>query len=299
MRKAFSSVASVLCALAVAAAAAGCGDDSTDTASADQHDADLGYAAYQEAGKLFDCSTAYDDLDKAQINNDVAGEHEAAKQYRELIVDWDKKISEIRFPPDSRDEQERLHQNNLAEIDALADIAAAVRPADAREMVWRAFVLEDKSYLAADDLVASLGHPRPQARLAADRLILAHAEADLAALPVQGLFDAALDAHDLTAATAANQIEIRADQQYLDSIGTIDFPAKVTAQVQALKQAIQTGIDFDRQQVAVPTTADVVRAPAGGTPAVQQADQLRAEIIATLGGMETAPSKPDCPKATG
>lgn len=286
----------VACAGALALLTGGCNSDS-DTTKPNQSQADTAYKEYKAAGTVFDCTTAYGDLDAAHIANDIPGQHAAADAYRDILARWDERVQAISFPEQARDAAQRLHEITIVELDDLDDMAAATTPEDATRLVWRVFVDDWKSLVASDELAASLGHNPSKARLAGDELGLARSENNRVNAEIAPLFDAAVRNGSLPAAIAANKIDERALRKYLAAIDSIDFPSEVADKVAELKKNVQAAIEFDQQQVAVASTADIVLAPREGGPTAKAEAQTHDEIQTALSDMDPAPPSPDCEKS--
>lgn len=286
-------------AFVVASAAAlvlltgGCSSDS-DTAKSSQSEAAAAYNEYKAAGTLFDCTTAFGDLDAAHIANDVPGQHAAARAYRDILARWNERVQAISFPEQARDAAQKLHEITLLELDDLDDIAAATTPEDATRLVWRIFVDDWKSFVASDELAASLGHTPSKARFSADKLGVARSENNRVNAEIAPLFNAAVRNGSLPAAIAANKIDERALRTYLAAIDSIDFPTEVADKVAQLKKDVQAAIEFDQQQVAVATTADIVLAPPEGGPTAKAEFQTFQDIQAALTDMDPAQPSPNC-----
>lgn len=257
--------------------------------------ADAAYVAVKNAGSVFDCSTAFDDLDAAHVANDVAGQQAAALKYRELLAKWDGIVSTISFPEQSKDEAEKVLQANDEELAALDAMASAKTPDEARVVVWRIFVDDWNGLVLLDDLKASLDQTPSPAQRAGHQLALARSRSASVDAEQGPKFAAAVASGDLAAAKAANDTDIKALQTYLDQIGAIDFPADVKAQVDRLKQDVQAEIAYDQKQVAVANTAEIVLAPPGGSTEALAEAQAHEELQKALADMNTADPAPNCP----
>jgi hypothetical protein len=86
-------------------------------------------------------------------------------------------------------------------------------------------------------------------------------------------FEAALSRNDLNGAKAANAIEQAAAQRFIDRLDAIDWPAQFEGQVNILRDNLRKVIEFDRRQVDVATTAQIVFPEEGASlvPAVDDA----------------------------
>jgi hypothetical protein len=123
-----------------------------------------------------------------------------------------------------------------------------------------------------DRLRAALGHPESTFGYAADLLESADATFYKEVLPLQVKFEAAIAAADIAGAKAANALEIEALQRYIDKLGAVDWPpGSFEGQANALRDHLRGQIEFDRRQTDVATTAQIVRAPQGGTPEMNEA----------------------------
>ena len=284
-----------------AATLAGCGTKDDEASSdPDTSDSEADYTALREAAKVFDCTSAFGDLDAAHIANDVAGQRAAAAEYRKIIAAWDEKVRAIDFPDGSREAAERLYRTNTDELNSLDDMAAATDANEATIVVWEIFVADWENTVANDELQASLGHPSAPALVAAHQLGLARSKSASASAEAGQPFRDALASGDLDAAIAANEIEIGGLETYLDEIDAIEFPDSVDSQVEQLKKDVQAQIDYDHQQVAVATTADIVESPSDGSAEAKTEAQTHEELQNTLNDM-APPSGPDpvCPSETG
>jgi hypothetical protein len=75
-----------------------------------------------------------------------------------------------------------------------------------------------------------------------------------------------VDSHlDLDGAKAANAIKQDAEQRFIDGLDTIDWPAQFEGQVNVVRDNLRKVIEFDRRQVNVATTAQIVDGAEGAT----------------------------------
>ena len=264
----------------------------------DSKTADAAYTAVKAAGSVFDCSTAFDDLDAAHIANDVAGQQAAALEYRELLAKWDGMVAAISFPSDSKDEAQKVQSGNADELASLDAMASAKTADEARVVVWKVFVDDWNGLVLLDDLYSSLGHAPSQARRAGHQLGLARSRSASVDAEFGPKFSAAVASGDLAAAKAANETDITALQTYLDQIGVIDFPADVKTQVEQLKKDVQAEIAYDRKQVDVASAADIVLAPPGGSAEATGEAKTHEDLQKALSDMDSSPPGPDCPATT-
>ena len=125
----------------------------------------------------------------------------------------------------------------------------------------------------ADRLSAALGHPEPQAGIAFTQLEVAYHTFYKDKAPGYDMFEAALSRNDLNGAKAANAIEQDAAQRFIDRLDAIDWPAQFEGQVNVLRDNLRKLIEFDRRQVDVATTAQIVPPEEGASllPAVDDA----------------------------
>jgi hypothetical protein len=85
-----------------------------------------------------------------------------------------------------------------------------------------------------------------------------------------------------TTRSSANEIENDALQRYSDMLGTISWPAGTfEGQANTLRKHLLGLIDFDRHQVDVATTAQIVQSPEGGTPDWVAARQVQLAVDTT------------------
>lgn len=260
----------------------------------DSKTADAAYTAVTDAGSVFDCSTAFEDLDAAHIANDVAGQQAAALAYRGLLAKWDGIVSAISFPEQSKDEADKVHQGNVDELANLDAMASANTPDEARIVVWKIFVDDWNGLVLLDELNSSLGHTPSQARRAGHQLALARSRSASVDAEVGPKFTAAIASGDLAAAKAANETGIKALQTYLDQIGAIDFPGEVKTQVEQLKKDVQAEIAYDQKQTAVATAAEIVLAPPGGSAEATGEAKTHEDLQNALSDMDTSTPGPDC-----
>jgi hypothetical protein len=131
-------------------------------------------------------------------------------------------------------------------------------------------------------LIAALGHPEPQAGIAFNQVEVAYHTFYKDRAPMGDMFEAALSRNDLNGAKAANAIEQDAAQRFIDRLDTIDWPAQFEGQVNVLRDKLRWVIEFDRRQVDVATTAQIVPPEEGASllPAVDDAvDSLQNRLL--------------------
>jgi hypothetical protein len=181
----------------------------------------------------------------------------------------------------------------LAGLNALADVDG--KDADRINIVRTQVEVDDSSVtVEGDRFRAALGHPLPQGLVVADQLEMAERTYWRDVAPVSAKWNAALAATDLNGAKAANAIDEEATQRYIDKLGTIDWPpGTFEGQANTLREHLRGLIEFDRNQVDVATTAQIVQAPEGGLPAMNAAVEAKDALWLVLvrSGHSAEPSK--------
>jgi hypothetical protein len=298
MQSAFCKFWISVVGIAVVTSVAGCGGNDTPGApsassvaapspSSPSVDVDAAFAQFLKAEELFWCSNAYSDIGAMADAGDVDTMKLRVHEYRGVMTTWDDKLGRIAVPPAAQPIVDKLHELNATEI---ADLDALVRvdENDKKEMDrLRGLVYFDDALVGveADRLSAALGHPEPQGRIASDQLEVAYRTFYQDIAPVGDMFEAALSRNDLDGAKAANAIEEDAAQRYIDRLDAIDWPAQFQplptfryGYVNLLRDNLRGLIEFDRRQVDVATTAQVVRAPDEGIPEVIALDAAKTSL---------------------
>lgn len=248
----------------------GCGSNSASppATATDTQAAQGVYQQLKDAGKVFDCSTAYDVItgDTGKADFDVPALRDAAGAYRDLNVKYADLLDKISFPPAAQPIADEYRNAVSAEIHDLDLLTAISAPKNSFAFIDKFSYNEAVLYEAYDRLKESLGHPMSQALRAMDLFEVARQTAQKDTQSISMLFDEAITHSDLQAAKATNRIEEESLQRYIDTMGTIDFPDSFDARVDDLKTKIRASIDFDKRQVDVASTAQIVKAPAEGSP---------------------------------
>jgi hypothetical protein len=207
-----------------------------------------------------------------------------AREYHGVVATFNVKLGEIAFPVAAQPvvaEMRELTASESAGLKELADID--VKDTDRIGTVRSRVEANDASVtLRGDELRAALGHPEPQAFVAADGLEAAYRAFYNEIAPVSQQFESALAHNDLNGAKAANAIEEHATQRYLDRLGTIDWPMGYEDEVNTLRSHLREMIDFDHKQVDVASTAQIVKAPEDGLPAAVAADEAEVALYYKL-----------------
>jgi hypothetical protein len=241
----------------------------------------VAFTQYDTAAKPFECGSAFSAMIDAVEKPDYGAVKDSAKAYREVLATWDAQLGTIAFPVAVKPIIDGLRQHTAAELAALDELAKIdIKDTERMTLVERHVEAVDAAVEVDGDAVrAALGHPVPQAGVAADQLMLADQTFYQTDADVSAKWKAAIAAHDLNGAKAANALEEDAAQAYIDRLGTIDWPPSVRTptpwtppsgfdrQVTALRDNLHGIIDFDRHQVDVATTAQIVE----GTPELSKA----------------------------
>ena len=271
MRRCHCNIRTFLLAIAIAVAmgVAGCGAASAPAPGTSKPptppvDPAVAFTQYEKAATPWECSRAFAAMIDAARKPDHAAVKDHSGAQRDIVATWDTELGAIAFPTAEQPIIDRMRQHNTAELSTLAELVGVdVKDAervDALEL--QVELVEALLSVEGDGLRAALGHPVPPAGVAADQLQVADLRFYQSTVDASAKWKSALAANDLNAAKAANVIEEDAAQVYLDRLGTIDWPPGFDDQVNALRNRLHERIDFDRRQVDVATTAQIVQ----GTP---------------------------------
>jgi hypothetical protein len=279
--------ASMLVVLGVTATVVlGCGTNpaSPPATPTDTQAAQGAYQQLKDAGKVFDCSTAYDVImgDTGKAEFDVPALRDAAGAYRDINVKYADLLGKISFPPTAQPIADEYHRAVSTETNDLDWLTAVSAPKNSFAFIDRWLYDEAVVYEAYDRLKESLGHPMSQALRAMDLFEVARQTAQKDNQTISMLFEDAIAHSDLQAAKAVNRIEENSLQRYIDTLGTIDFPDSFDARVDDLKTKIRASIDFDKRQVDVASAAEIVEAPAEGSPESQAKAKAETELFDEL-----------------
>jgi hypothetical protein len=287
MRRAFCKIWISVVGIAVVTSVAGCGGNDAPGApsassvaapspSSPPVDVDAAFAQFLKAVKPFWCSSAYSDIGEMADAGDVGAMKVRVHEYRGVMMTWDDNLGRIAVPPAAQPIVGKLRELNAAEMADLDALAAAVEKNDKKQMnrLTGLVYLDDAMVgVEADRLSAALGHPEPQAGIAFTQLEVAYHTFYKDIAPGYDMFEAALSRNDLNGAKAANAIEQDAAQRFIDRLDAIDWPAQFEGQVNVLRDNLRKLIEFDRRQVDVATTAQIVPPEEGASllPAVDDA----------------------------
>lgn len=275
MRHAHGKTRMAAVGVAVAMVITGCGGTpapATSSSSPPLADPAAAYSQYDRAAQPFECATSFTAMIDAVEKPDYGAVKDNAHAYRDVVATFDAQLGDIAFPASIQPIVGGLRQHDAADMAALDELAKVdVKDVDRISGWERHAEAADASMEVDGDAVrAALGHPVPQAGVAADQLMLADQTFYVADLDVSPKWMAAMAAHDLSGAKAANAAEEEAAQTYIDRLATIDWPPSATPpalwphpsgfgdQVAAVRDNLHGLIDFDRHQVDVATTAQIV-----------------------------------------
>ncbi|MDT5019102.1 MAG: hypothetical protein QOD39_5262 [Mycobacterium sp.] len=290
---AHSFISSVLVSLTIATTVvtAGCASESTSPekasrsaapASGASPEADAALKQFEDAATPFHCSPVYDDMADAAYNNKLPAMRDNAVKYRQMLSTWDGKLAKMSFPSAAQSILDRIRHLSAGEMNGL-DVLAAVVEEDYTTLSNDVYALDWTVQVEIDRLSAALGHPKSQARLAQHQLEVAYQTFNTDDYWTASLFDAALAHNDLGAAKAANAIQENALQRYIDRLDAIEWPDGFDDQVNGLRDNLRKMIEFDRRQVDVATTAQVVTPE--NLPEVQAAEDAETALFVSLGKM--------------
>jgi hypothetical protein len=274
MRRALSKFCISVVGVAIVTSIAGCGgNDAPDASSASGVAADpnVAFAQYKEAAKPFECSKAYLEMYDAYDAKHYGIMKDRARQHRDIVATWDDHLSKIAFPVAAQPIVGRMRDHIAPELTGLNELVG-IDDKDAGRIlsvIMQVQVDDSSAVVEGDRLRAALGHPEPQAIIAADQLDLADLTFYKDKVPVSAKWKAAIAAKDLVGAKAANAIEEETLQRYIDTLGTIAWPPGFEDRVNALRGMLSGFIEFDRRQVDVATVAEIVPAPEEGASTMQ------------------------------
>jgi hypothetical protein len=289
MRRAFCKVWISAVGIAVVTSVAGCGDTAAPGASSPSGpsvDPNVAFEQYDEAAKPFECSKAYGEMYDALQERHYGIMKDRARQHRDVVATWDAQLSKIAFPVAARPIVGRMREFTATELPGLNELVEADdKDADRIWTVMTQVQADDSSAtVEGNRLREALGHPESQAGVAADQVDLAYVTFYKDIDPVATKWEAALAANDLDGAKAANAIEMDALHRYIDALDTISWPpGTFEGQANTLRRHLRKMIEFDRRQVDVATTGQIVPTPAGGAPemiAANDAQQALWQVLA-------------------
>jgi hypothetical protein len=298
MRRALSKFCISVVGVAIVTSIAGCGgNDAPDASSASSVAADpnVAFAQYKEAAKPFECSKAYLEMYDAYDAKHYGIMKDRARQHRDIVATWDDHLSKIAFPVAAQPIVGRMRDHIAPELTGLNELVG-IDDKDAGRIlsvIMQVQVDDSSAVVEGDRLRAALGHPEPQAIIAADQLDLADLTFYKDKVPVSAKWKAAIAAKDLVGAKAANAIEEETLQRYIDTLGTIAWPPGFEDRVNALREMLSGFIEFDRRQVDVATVAEIVPAPEEGASTMQSLADAETALWTDLVslGNKSRPSK--------
>jgi hypothetical protein len=288
MRRAFCKIWIPAVGIAIVMSVAGCGGTAAPGASSPSGppvDPNVAFEQYEEAAKPFECSKAYGEMYDALQEKHYGIMKDRARQHRDVVATWDAQLSRIAFPVAAQQIVGRMRDFTATELPGLNELVEADDKDAGRMWTVMTQVQADDSSatVEGDRLREALGHPESQAGVAADQLDLAYVTFYKDIDPVAAKWEAALAANDLDGAKAANAIEIDALQRYIDTLGSISWPAGTfEGQANTLSKHLRGMIEFDRHQVDVATAAQIVRTPEGGAPEMVAASDAQQALWAVL-----------------
>jgi hypothetical protein len=295
MRRAFCKIWISVVGITVVTSVAGCGGNDAPGApsassvaapspSSPPVDVDAAFAQFMKAVKPFWCASGFPSGEMAEAG-DVGTMKVRVHEYRGVMTTWDDNLGRIAVPPAAQPIVGKLRELNAAEMAGLDALAAAAEKNDKKQMKRLTGLLnldDATASLETGRLSAALGHPEPQAGIAFNQVEVAYHTFYKDRAPMGEKFEAALSRNDLNGAKAANAIEQDAAQRFIDRLDTIDWPAQFEGQVNVLRDKLRWVIEFDRRQVDVATTAQIVPPEEGASllPAVDDAvDSLQNRLL--------------------
>ncbi|MBP1823158.1 hypothetical protein [Mycobacterium sp. OAE908] len=285
MRSGFCKICMPALGIAVATSVAGCGGTAApggvSSPTGPPVDPNVAFEQYMEATKPFQCSKAYLEMFEAFHDKHYGIMKDRARQHRDVVAAWDAQLSKIAFPVAAQPIVGKIREFIATELPGLNELVEA-DDKDTRRM-WTVMLqvqVDDSSAtLEGDHLRETLGHPEAPAWVAADQLDLAHLTFYKEIDPVAAKWQVALAAKDLDGAKAAQAMEIDALQRYIDKLDTISWPpGTFEGQANTLRKHLLGMIEFDRHQVDVATTAQIVRTPEEGAPEMAAANDAQQEL---------------------
>jgi hypothetical protein len=284
---------------ALAMALAGCGGDptpngETPTTSGKSAEAEAAYRQLEEAWRPMVCNhSVYQDTANAAYDNNVPAMRDNAVKYRDTVTTWHDQVGKISFPPAAQPIVDKIRELDLDELNDLNALAAVTDP-EHTNLIDYADFHHWSLMVETDGLMAAVGHPVSDPRLAAHQLDLAFQTYFKDQRWMTPLFDAALAHNDLNAAKAANVGDENALQRYIDRLDAIKWPEGFEGQVNELRDNLRKMIEFDRRQVDVATAAQVVKAPDEGTPESLAATDLESALNDQLREKAAESDLPKC-----
>jgi hypothetical protein len=278
MRLAFCKIWVSVVGIAVVTSVAGCGgNDARGAPSASSVaapspsnppvDVDAAFAQFLKAVKPFWCANGISDIG-GRADAGAVGTIKVVDEYRGVMMTWDDNLERIAVPPTAQPIVAKLRELNAAEMADMDALTAAAEKNDKKQMKRLTGLLNlDDAIVSVetDRLSAALGHPEPQAGMAFAQLEVAEHTFFKDIAPVRDKFEAALSGNDLNGAKAANAIEQDAAQRFIDRLDAIDWPAQFEGQVNVLRDNLRKVIEFDRRQVGVATTTQIVYGEEGAS----------------------------------
>jgi hypothetical protein len=284
MRRAFGRIWVSVVGIAVVTSVAGCGGKSAPSVSSvaapsasrvaapspssPPVDVDAAFAQYLKAVKPFWCASGFSGfrelIDAGAVGTIKDGVHE----YRGVMMTWDDDLGRVAVPPAAQLIVGKLRELNAAEMAEMDALVAAAEKYDQYQMmrITGLLNLDDAMVnLETARLSAALGHPEPQPGLAFAQLEVMDHTFFKDSAPGDDMFEAALSRNDLDGAKAANAIKQDPAQRFIDGLDTIDWPAQFEGKVNVVRDNLRKVIEFDRSQVNVATTAQIVDGAEGST----------------------------------
>jgi hypothetical protein len=274
MRRAFCKIWFWLLGIALAVSVASCSGTEASTAEAPgpssaAADPEVAFKQYEKAAKPFECSDAFGAMGDASKAGDIGVMKHKAREYRDVVTEFDAQLAEIVFPTQAQPIVEGMRELLAAEGEGLDALAAYDGTDETRKATVRnKLEAEDAAVtVEGDRLRAALGHPESKFAVAADQLDSADAAFFSEIVQPWAKFKTAIAANDLAGAKEANAMEIEALQRYIDKLEAIDWPpGSFEGQANTLRDHLRGQIEFDRRQTDVATAADIVRPSDAGTP---------------------------------
>jgi hypothetical protein len=275
---------------------AGCGHDSVVAGSASASasaEAEAAYAQMKQAGEPIHCSDAATDI--GRLESDTRALRAAAQEYRQLNAAYDQKLSGITFPGSVRPTVNELRLTEASLLHDLDMLAVVTNREDVDALVRYDYYDDTMASALINQIYAQLGHPTPEGKSAADQLELARHTAARDSAWVHTLVATALAANDLPAAQAANAIEEKAYQRYVERLGTIIFPGGFSDRVAELQSLIRQSIGADSEQFNVETVAQVPPQKLTGSLETPEAKKAEFDLYDELVAVDAIrDDKPNC-----
>lgn len=304
MRRGYGMTWISVVGVAVAMGVTGCGgspapNQTSVAASTPSVDPAVAFTQYEKAAKPVDCSPAYSAMADAVSRGSFGAVKDYAHTYRDVVATSDTQLGTIPVPAAAQPILDKVRHGNAAVLAVLDEMATTdVKDTERLTLSVRQVEAADAAVVVdRDDLRAALGHPEQQAGVAADRMTVADQTFRQIDADAAGKWKAAMTAHDLDGAKAANAIEEQAAQAYLDQLATIDWPAGFGDQVTTLRNSLQRLIDFDRHQVDVTTVAQIVEATPEQSASIGLSDAAAALWNALVKAYQATEPPQYCPPA--